>query len=63
MTIERQIGLVDKRVEVARAQRTDLEKVIAGLEARIEAEGGKGWPNAPQSRVRRLKPQLPTWHV
>ena len=42
VTIERQIGLLDKRVEVARAQRTDLEKVIAGLEARIEAEGGKG---------------------
>ncbi len=41
-TIERQIGLLDKRVEVARAQRTELEKVIAGLEARIEAEGGKG---------------------
>ena len=41
-TIERQIGLLDKRVGVARAQRTDLEKVIAGLEARIEAEGGKG---------------------
>jgi len=42
VTIERQIGLLDKRVEVARTQRTDLEKVIAGLEARIEAEGGKG---------------------
>ena len=40
--IERQIGVLDKRVEVARAQRIDLEKVIAGLEARIEAEGGKG---------------------
>lgn len=42
VTIERQIGVLDKRVEVARAQRTDLEKVMAGLEARIEAEGGKG---------------------
>jgi uncharacterized protein YhaN len=42
VTIERQISLLDKRGEVARAQRTDLEKVIAGLEARIEAEGGKG---------------------
>lgn len=40
--IERQIVMLDKRVEVARAQRIDLEKVIAGLEARIEAEGGKG---------------------
>ncbi|RZL75588.1 MAG: hypothetical protein EOP66_10880, partial [Sphingomonas sp.] len=40
--IERQIGVLDKRVEVARTQRIDLEKVIAGLEARIEAEGGKG---------------------
>jgi len=40
--LERQIGVVDKRVEVARTQRIDLEKVIAGLEARIEAEGGKG---------------------
>ncbi|MBY9064954.1 AAA family ATPase [Sphingomonas yunnanensis] len=42
VTIERQIGLLDKRVEVARTQRADLEKAIAGLEARIEAEGGKG---------------------
>lgn len=33
VTIERQIGLLDKRVEVARTQRTDLEKAIAGLEA------------------------------
>lgn len=40
--IERQIGVLDKRVEVARTQWIDLEKVIAGLEARIEAEGGKG---------------------
>ena len=40
--IERQIGVLDKRVEIARTQRIDLEKVIAGLEARIEAEGGKG---------------------
>ncbi|TCM04525.1 ATP-binding protein [Sphingomonas sp. PP-CC-3G-468] len=40
--IERRIGLLDKRVEVARTQRIDLEKVVAGLEARIEAEGGKG---------------------
>ena len=40
--IERQIGLLDKRVEVGRTQRIDLEKVVAGLEARIEAEGGKG---------------------
>ena len=36
------IALLDKRFEVARTQRNDLEKVIAGLEARIEAEGGKG---------------------
>jgi hypothetical protein len=36
------IGVLDKRFEVARTQRNDLEKVIAGLEARIEAEGGKG---------------------
>ena len=36
------IGVLDKRLEVARTQRNDLEKVIAGLEARIEAEGGKG---------------------
>ncbi|TCP85022.1 DNA repair exonuclease SbcCD ATPase subunit [Sphingomonas sp. PP-CE-1A-559] len=40
--IERQIGVLDKRVEVARTQRIDLEKAVAGLEARIEAEGGKG---------------------
>ncbi|RZL85741.1 MAG: hypothetical protein EOP66_00690, partial [Sphingomonas sp.] len=40
--IERQIGVLDKRIEVARTQRIDLEKVVAGLEARIEAEGGKG---------------------
>ncbi len=40
--IERQIATLDKRVEIARTQRIDLEKVIAGLEARIEAEGGKG---------------------
>lgn len=40
--LERQIGVLDKRVEVARTQRIELEKVIAGLEARIEAEGGKG---------------------
>ncbi|MBJ6123529.1 AAA family ATPase [Sphingomonas mollis] len=40
--IERQIAVLDKRVEVARTQRIDLEKVIAGLEARIDAEGGKG---------------------
>lgn len=40
--IERQIGVLDKRVEVARAQRGELEKAVAGLEARIEAEGGKG---------------------
>ena len=36
------IGVLDKRFEVARTQRNDLEKAIAGLEARIEAEGGKG---------------------
>ena len=36
------IEVMDKRFEVARTQRNDLEKVIAGLEARIEAEGGKG---------------------
>jgi len=36
------IGVLDKRFEVARTHRNDLEKVIAGLEARIEAEGGKG---------------------
>ena len=36
------IAVLDKRLEVARTQRNDLEKVIAGLEARIEAEGGKG---------------------
>jgi AAA domain len=36
------IGVLDKRFEVARTQRNDLEKVIAGLEARVEAEGGKG---------------------
>ena len=36
------IGVLDKRFEVARTQRNELEKVIAGLEARIEAEGGKG---------------------
>jgi len=40
--IERQIGVLDKRTDVARTQRIDLEKAIAGLEARIEAEGGKG---------------------
>ncbi|MBD8641491.1 MULTISPECIES: ATP-binding protein [unclassified Sphingomonas] len=40
--IERQIAVLDKCAEVARTQRIDLEKVIAGLEARIEAEGGKG---------------------
>lgn len=40
--IERQIGVLDKRADVARTQRIDLEKAIAGLEARIEAEGGKG---------------------
>jgi len=37
-----EIGVLDKRFEVTRTQRNDLEKVIAGLEARIEAEGGKG---------------------
>ena len=36
------IGVLDRRFEMARTQRNDLEKVIAGLEARIEAEGGKG---------------------
>jgi hypothetical protein len=40
--IEREIAVLDKRVEVARTQRIDLEKVIAGLEARIDGEGGKG---------------------
>lgn len=40
--ISGKIGALDKRFEVARTQRNDLEKVIAGLEARIEAEGGKG---------------------
>lgn len=40
--LERQIAVLDKRTDVARTQRIDLEKAIAGLEARIEAEGGKG---------------------
>ena len=40
--IENRIGVLDKRVDAARTQRNDLEKAIAGLEARIEAEGGKG---------------------
>lgn len=34
--------VLDKRVEVSLSQRTDLEKAIAGLEVRIEAEGGNG---------------------
>ena len=40
--ISGKIGVLDKRFEMARTQRNDLEKVNAGLEARIEAEGGKG---------------------
>lgn len=48
--IERQIGVLDKRVDVARTQRIDLEKVVAGLEARIEAEGGKGLADRAAAR-------------
>jgi hypothetical protein len=61
--IERQIGLLDKRVEVARTQRIDLEKAVAGIEARTEAEGARDWQTAPLLRKKKRMLRPPTWRA
>ena len=45
-TIERQIEKIDKRLDSARAQATELRLEVARLEATIEIEGGKGLAEA-----------------